>query len=75
MVTPKKKSQNLSHIVHTLKLPYTRVNKRIRLFLKLQGNMHLIPKYALNNERQELPHPQNHDASLVPRVHDSVLGR
>ena len=24
-------------------IPYTRVNKRIRFFLKLQGNMHLLP--------------------------------
>ena len=28
-------------------IPYTRVNKRIRLFQKLQGNMRLIPNMRL----------------------------
>ena len=28
-------------------IPYTRVNKRIRLFQKLQGNLHLIPNMRL----------------------------
>jgi len=28
-------------------LPYTRVNKRMRLFSKLQGNMRLIPNMRL----------------------------
>ena len=28
-------------------VPYTRVNKRIRLFQKLQGNMRLIPNMRL----------------------------
>ena len=26
-----------------------------------------------NNESKNRPHPQNHDASLVARVHDSVF--
>ena len=30
-----------------LQVPYTRVNKRIRLFQKLQGNMGLIPNMRL----------------------------
>ena len=40
-------------------LPYTRVNKRIRLFSKLQGNMHLIMKGKI------WPHPAT---PLVARV-------
>ena len=40
-------------------LPYTRVNKRIRLFQKLQGNRYALnTQYALNNERQKLTMPQ-----------------
>ena len=35
----------------------------------------LNTQYALNNERQKLTTPSNHDASLVARVHDSILGR
>ena len=50
-------------------MPYTRANKRIRLFPKLQGNMRLTMK------GKNWSHPQNHNASLVAHVHDSVLGR
>ena len=50
-------------------VPYTRVNKRIRLFLQLQENMPLIMR------GKNWPHPQNCDASLVACVHDSVFGR
>ena len=34
-------------VVLGIVVPYTRVNKRIRLFPKLQGNMRLIPKMRL----------------------------
>ena len=52
----------LLHIVH---IPYTRVNKRIRLFPKPQGNMRLIPNMRLVM-KAKIDHTQNHDASLVP---------
>ena len=46
----------LLHIVHIL---YTRVNKRICLFPKPQGNMRLIPNmYLVYNERQKLTTPK-----------------
>ena len=41
-------------LVQTYGLPCTRVNKRIHLFSKLQGNMCLIPNNVLNNERKKL---------------------
>ena len=46
----------LLHIVHIL---YTRVNKRICLFPKPEGNMRLIPNMRLvYNERQKLTTPK-----------------
>ena len=36
-----------SHIGKIFEIPYTRVNKRMRLFSKLQGNMRLIPNMRL----------------------------
>ena len=44
----------LSHLVWLL--PYTRVNKRIRLFPKLQGNMRLIPNMRLINGKAKIDH-------------------
>ena len=39
-------------------------------------NYALNTQYALDNERQKIYHtPPNHYASLVARVHDSILGR
>ena len=34
-------------VLGDIAIPYTRVNKRIRLFQKLQGNMRLIPNMRL----------------------------
>ena len=56
-------------------IPYTRVNKRICLFPKLQENMHLIPNMRLIMKGKSWPHPQNRDTSLVVHVHDSVYTR
>ena len=40
--------QQCTHNFSSLSVvPYTRVNKRIRLFQKLQGNMRLIPNMRL----------------------------
>ena len=40
-------------------IPYTRVNKRIRLFPKLQGNMRLIPNVRLIMKDKVDHTPQN----------------
>ena len=41
------------------KLPYTQVNKCIRLFPKLQGNMRLLPNmHLICNEGKNWPHPK-----------------
>ena len=50
------------------KLPYVRVNKRIRLFPP-------NTQYALNNERQKLTIPPNRDASLVAHVEALIDSR
>ena len=42
-------------------IPYTRVNKRICLFSKLQGNMCLLPNTRLIMKGKNWPHPQNRD--------------
>ena len=52
-----------------VQLPYTRVNKCIRLFPKLQGNMRLLPNMCLIM-KEEIDHTQNHDAFLVAHVHE-----
>ena len=39
------------------RVPYTRVNKRIRLFQKLQGNMRLIPNMRLIMRHKKLTTP------------------
>ena len=36
-----------TEITEVIQIPYTRVNKRMRLFAKLQGNMRLIPNMRL----------------------------
>ena len=38
-------------------IPYTRVNKRMRLFQKLQGNMRLIPNMRLIMRGKKLTTP------------------
>ena len=48
---------------------YTRVNKRIRLFPKLQGNMGLLPNMRLIM-KAKIDHTQNRDTFLVARIHD-----
>ena len=49
----------------TVQIPYTRVNKRTRLFSKLQGNMPLIAKGKIDHtSKTAMP-------SLVARVFDS----
>ena len=49
----------------TVQIPYTWVNKRIRLFSKLQGNMPLIAKGKIDHtSKTAMP-------SLVARVFDS----
>ena len=35
------------HLRHLREIPYTRVNKGMRLFAKLQGDMRLIPNMCL----------------------------
>ena len=52
-------------------IPYTRVNKRIRLFPKLQGNMRLIPNMHLIMKGKIRPHPKT-TTPLVSCAHDSV---
>ena len=44
---PNRVSQYQSMSINIGNIPYTRVNKRIHLFPKLQGNMHLIPNMHL----------------------------
>ena len=48
-----------------LLIPYTHVNKRIRLFPKLHRNMYLVPNMRLIMKGKNRPHPPNHDASLT----------
>ena len=48
-------------------IPYTRVNKRIRLFSKLQGNMRLLHNMRLIM-KAKLTTPPNRNACLVARV-------
>jgi len=57
---------------HILKyIPYTRVNKRIRLFAKLQGNMRLIPNMWLIAKGKIDHTSKTAMPSLVARVLDS----
>ena len=53
---------------------YTRVNKRIRLFPKLHGYMHLLPKMRVIM-KAKLTTPQNCNAFLVTLVHDVQKSR
>ena len=52
-------------------IPYTRVNKRMRLFAKLQGNMHLIPNMRLIVKGKIDHTSKTVMPSLVARVLDS----
>ena len=52
-------------IVAITDLPYTQVNKRMRLFAKLQGNMRLIAKGKIDHtSKTAMP-------SLVARILDN----
>ena len=56
---------------HPKGIPYTRVNKRMRLFAKLQGNMRLIPNMRLI-AKEKIDHTSKTAMpSLVARVLDS----
>ena len=52
-------------------VPYTRVNKRMRLFAKLQGNMRLIPNMRLIAKGKIDHTSKTAMPSLVARVLDS----
>ena len=52
-------------------IPYTRVNKRMRLFAKLQGNMRLIPNMRLIAKGKIDHTSKTAMPSLVARVLDS----
>ena len=56
----------ISKDVPTTYIPYTQVNKRIRLFPKLQGNMCLLPNMRLIMKSND--HTPNRDTCLVVRV-------
>ena len=60
---------NCLHHIFPVIVPYTRVNKRIRLFPKLQGNMRLLPNMHLIM-KAEIDQTQNRDAFLVARLHE-----
>ena len=57
------------HLV--FKVPYTRVNKRIRLFAKPQGNMRLIPNMRLIAKGKIDHTSKTAMPSLVARVLES----
>ena len=57
-------SRNFSCWNHGV-IPYTRVNKCMRLFQKLQGNMRLIPNMRLIMKSKKLTTPPKRDATCT----------